>query len=67
MQKKIIVSGMHCTGCEKLLSMSINELKGVTVQSISYKSGELVVDYDEEEKLPQVLQQIEDNGYKVIS
>ena len=66
MQKKIIVGGMHCTGCEKLLSMSIDELNGVTVQSISHKSGELVIDYDEEEKLPQVIQQIEDNGYTVI-
>ncbi|MGA1824038.1 MAG: heavy-metal-associated domain-containing protein [bacterium] len=66
MQKKLMVNGMHCPGCEKLVSMSIDELRGVTVQAINYKSGELVIDYEEEEVLPQVIKKIEDNGYNVI-
>lgn len=65
MRKKIIVKGMHCPSCEKLLTMTINEINGVSVQSISYKTGELVLDYEDEGKLRQVKKQIEDSGYQV--
>lgn len=65
MRKKIGVKGMQCTSCEKLLTLSINEIDGISVQSISYKTGELVIDYEDEDKLEEVKRVIEDNGYKI--
>lgn len=66
MQTKLNVKGMHCQSCEKLLTISINEIDGVHVQSISYKTGQILIDYDDESKLDKVKAIIEDNGYSVL-
>ena len=57
----IKTKGMHCSSCEMLLKDSLEEL-GAKVISISHKTGEVVVEYDNEEAVVDV---IKNEGYDV--
>jgi len=46
-KERIQVQGMHCHGCEMLITMSVKELPGVQSVSASHSDGTVDVEFDE--------------------
>ena len=44
---KFKIKGMHCASCEKIISLSINELSGIKNVSIDSNLGKGEVEYDQ--------------------
>ena len=65
MEKKLNVSGMHCSSCEILIKDSVEEIPNAKIVSINHKSGETVVEYDSTETLEKIKNAIKDEGYKI--
>lgn len=65
MEKKIKVSGMHCSSCEFLIKDSLNDI-GV-IAKVDSKKGEVLVKFDPKKvKLESIYKIIKDNGYGVV-
>ncbi len=65
MQEKLKISGMHCTSCEKILAMAVNDVAGAKMVSINHKSGEAVVEVKDKAALGAVKKAVVAEGYKV--
>ena len=61
----IKISGMHCASCEKMVKMSIDEIEGATLQSVSAKDGLAKVQLKDDSLLPKIKAAIKEAGYKV--
>ena len=63
---KIKTKGMHCTSCEMLVKEALEELDGVNRAGVSFESGIIIVDFDEnkvtKEELVEIIKQ---EGYEV--
>ena len=64
MKHTLKIKGMHCASCEKMVKMSIGEIDGAKLISISAKTGEAKVDADAS-LLPKIKAAIKEAGYKV--
>lgn len=66
MEKKIKVSGMHCSSCEFLIKDSLNDL-GISAKADHKKNEVIIEDFDPKKTdLEKVYKAIEENGYKVV-
>jgi len=64
MEKKIKVSGMHCSSCEFLIKDSLSDI-GVKAKA-DFKKGEVIVEFDPKKaKIEKIYEAIEENGYTV--
>lgn len=67
MEKTFKVTGMHCASCEMLIKDDLEDI-GVKVKEISYKSGELKVEFDNKKVTEVKIKTIiENEGYKVVN
>ncbi|MEK6952112.1 MAG: heavy-metal-associated domain-containing protein [Nanoarchaeota archaeon] len=66
MEKKIKVTGMHCSSCEFLIKDSLNDL-GIKATA-DHKKNEVIIENFDPKKtdLEKVYKAIEENGYKAI-
>jgi len=65
MKKILKVKGMHCSGCEMLIKLSLGELPGVKEVKASAKEGKVEVEYDESQvNLEKIQEVIKENGYE---
>lgn len=65
MTKIFNVSGMMCEHCEDSIKKSINKLDGIHNVNANFKTGIVIVDYDESVKLRNIIDAIEITGYSV--
>ena len=65
MTKIINVSGMMCEHCEESIKKSINKLNGVYTVTANFKTGVVIVDYDDSVSLRNIINAIETIGYSV--
>ena len=63
-KQKFMVSGMHCTSCEKLLQMDIGDVPGVKAVKANHKTGLVEVD-GEGFDANSVKKAITQNGYSL--
>lgn len=67
MKTEIHVSGMHCSGCEVLISEALEEMEGVEKAQASHQTGIVEVEYDPSkadlESMKKVIEA--QGGYKV--
>lgn len=60
------IKGMHCTGCENTIKVSVKELKGVSLVEASFKDNRAVVSFDSTKTNEKaIVAAIQDAGYKV--
>ena len=65
MQKKLNIKGMHCSSCETLIKDSLEEL-GAAVKKIDHKTGDVVIDFDENKvSLDAIKTAVKKEGYTV--
>lgn len=65
MQKivKVKIEGMHCVSCEKIISMELEELPGITSVKVSSSEGQAIVKADSSLKTETILSTIKKAGY----
>lgn len=44
---KLEISGMHCEGCQAMITNAFEEIKGVKVISIDHATGKAIVEVDD--------------------
>lgn len=66
MEIKLMISGMHCTSCEKMIAMAVGDVEGAKVVAISHKTGEATISCKDEKTLSSAKKAIETEGYKII-
>ncbi|VVC01131.1 Heavy-metal-associated domain protein [uncultured archaeon] len=66
METTLHISGMHCTSCEKLIRMALEEVPGVKVKAISYAKGEVRFEMKDEKGMSEIRKAIEAEGYKLL-
>ena len=58
--------GMHCSSCEKVISMELEDTGAVKVKKINHKTGAIFLSYNpemiDEKKIKKI---IKDEGYEV--
>ncbi|UFT98260.1 copper chaperone CopZ [Radiobacillus kanasensis] len=60
------VTGMSCGHCEQAVKEAINSLNGIQSVKVNLSSGQVDVDYDENQVTPSKMKEaIEDQGYDV--
>ncbi|GMT42684.1 MAG: hypothetical protein IEMM0002_1095 [bacterium] len=60
----LAVNGMTCTSCERPIRNALKKLPGVSGVKVSYKTGEAVVEYDQEKVTPQqMIDAVKKAGY----
>lgn len=64
MKTTIKVQGMHCHGCEALLTDVLSEIKGVSEAKVSLKEERAIVEHDATVNEAQLRKAIEAEGYK---
>ncbi len=65
MEKKIKVTGMHCSSCEFLIKDSLSDI-GVKAKA-DFKKGDVIVEFDPKKtKIEKIYGAIEENGYKIM-
>jgi len=61
-EKTIYISGMTCTGCEKILERSLEDK--IEKVNANYESGKIKVEYDSDEiSIEKIFEAIKDRGY----
>ncbi len=67
MEEKYVfdIGGMTCNTCERLISKSVGQVPGVSIESINAMSGKMVV-LAEEATLGEISKAIESAGYKAL-
>ena len=65
METTLKVSGMHCASCEKIISMSAEDVPGVKVLFSDHKTGAVRVYARDEKALIDIKKAIRLEGYKV--
>lgn len=63
-RKKLLIGGMHCHACEKLITMGLGEL-GIVVDKISHQTGEAEVQVPEGVTEEQIKEKITSLGYEL--
>lgn len=65
MKENLIIKGMHCNSCAKIIKDELLDL-GVKVISIDSKTGKTVISYDESKiNIETIKSKIKEQGYKV--
>ncbi len=69
MKKKIHIKGMHCKSCEVLLEKEIRKIKGIEINHISHKKGEIEIEHHDSLPLPikSIRHAVSQLGYQVVS
>ncbi|MFH1307006.1 MAG: heavy metal-associated domain-containing protein [Candidatus Micrarchaeota archaeon] len=62
---KLKIGGMHCTSCEKMISMAVDGVGGAKIVSISSQKGEAIIDAKDESSLNEAKKAIKEEGYDV--
>lgn len=62
--KKLVIKGMHCHGCEKLITMGLEDI-GVSVKSISHEKGSAIVEIPENVNTEKISQVVAELGYEL--
>ena len=62
---KINVKGMMCTGCENRIKNAIGESKGIKSVDANHKTGQVVINSDNEVNIEEIKSVIEDIGFEV--
>jgi copper chaperone CopZ len=66
-KERIQVQGMHCHGCEMLITMSVKELPGVHSVAVSHSDQTVDVEYDEAlVSLDEIKEVIAREGYRPL-
>lgn len=66
MSKKLLVEGMSCQHCKQSIETSLKQLDGVKEVTAYYNEGYVNVNFDDNQiKLDQIVQEIEDLGFDV--
>ena len=65
METTLKVSGMHCASCEKVISMTLEDVPGAAVLSANSKTGAVRVSAKDEQTLAAIKKAIAAEGYKV--
>ena len=65
MEKAIKISGMHCSSCEKMVAMALEDVEGVKLLSISSNKGEAKLQVENDAALALAKKAIEAEGYKI--
>ncbi|MBP7792119.1 MAG: heavy-metal-associated domain-containing protein [Candidatus Goldbacteria bacterium] len=64
MKQKIMVSGMHCPGCEMNVKMALEEKDGIKKVKVDYKKGTVELEFDEKKiSIDGIKKTIRDAGY----
>ena len=62
----IMTIGMHCTSCEALIDMALEDMDGIESVSSSYETGKVKVRYDQNKVCAKTIKEaIEGEGFKV--
>lgn len=62
---KINVKGMMCTGCENRIKNAIGEIKWIKSVDANHKTGQVVINSDNEVNIEEIKSVIEDIGFEV--
>ena len=62
---KINVKGMMWTGCENRIKNAIGEIKGIKSVDANHKTGQVVINSDNEVNIEEIKSVIEDIGFEV--
>lgn len=63
--KKLVIKGMHCHACEKLITMALKDI-GVKTQSISYNKGFAIVEIPKNVEKKKIEQTLAKLGYELV-
>lgn len=65
----LIISGMHCESCAKIIEMELGEQSGVSKTVVNYKNQSAEIEYDEEkislEKIIEVISGLDYQAKKI--
>lgn len=62
---KLNIKGMHCSSCAMTIDGDLEDyITGVKSSSTNYAKQECVVEFEEEVKLEQIVDQIKKTGYQ---
>ena len=59
------IKGMHCSSCEKLISLALEDVENVKLISISAPDGKAVVEAKDTASLEMAKKTIKGEGYEV--
>ncbi len=62
---KLLVTGMHCAGCENRIINKLSAIKNIREVTANHDSGEVVIKYTEELDIEFIKESIEDLGFEV--
>lgn len=62
---KLKVKGMMCTGCENRIKNAIGEIKGIKSVDANHKTGQVVINSDNEVNIEEIKSVVEDIGFEV--
>lgn len=61
----LIISGMHCSSCAKIIETTLEEKEGVSSISVNYDSKKAFLEFDQQKtNLNEIKKEIEELGYK---
>ncbi len=63
---EIIIKGMMCEGCENRVKNGLKTIDGVNEVNANHKTGKVVISADEDVRLEELEEKIDDLGYEVI-
>lgn len=67
MKETLKVKGMSCNHCVNSIQGSVNQLAGVSSVEVNLSSGEVAVEFDNQQTtLEQIKETIEEQGYDII-
>jgi len=62
----VAISDLHCRSCELLLEGKLKQLPGVNKVSVSYKSGQAILEYDgQAPEMDKIEKIIDEAGYRL--
>jgi copper chaperone len=68
MKSEIQVTGLHCSGCEMVVTEALEEMDGVMVAKASHETGTVDVEFDDTKvTLDAIKSVIEEQGYRVTA
>ena len=66
MKTTLMIKGTHCNACKALIEDVCKDIKGITLCSVNFQTGETLVDHDETLDWQQFKKEIESLGQYTI-
>ncbi len=66
-EKKYYIEGMHCASCEMLIEKEVKKIAGVDGCKVSHRTGELVVNSQQEISFKSINKAVRKAGFKLLT